>query len=152
MQVCGVVRHSWRLRRPSVWCAHIAKTFYASCHILCKGGVASLGNVTHTIAAMSATLAQVFTENPIKIRANAGYDVGITGGVTSMDNFLQLFFPHVASKTGGGLEDKWCTYNDAGLQMFTSSLFLAACIAGLVASPITRLTTMQAHLQGNLQA
>ena len=62
-----------------------------------------------------------------------------------MDNFLQLFFPHVASKTEGGSADKWCTYNDAGLQMFTSSLFLAACIAGLVASPITRYTTMEDH-------
>ena len=71
-------------------------------------------------------------------RAAAGYDVGITGGVTSMDNFLRRFFPHVASQTESGHADKWCTYNDAGLQMFTSSLFLAACIAGLVASPITR--------------
>lgn len=68
----------------------------------------------------------------------AGYDVGITGGVTSMDNFLKLFFPKVASQTEGGSADKWCTYNDAGLQMFTSSLFLAACVAGLAASPITR--------------
>ncbi len=55
-----------------------------------------------------------------------------------MDNFLQLFFPKVARQTEGGSADKWCTYNDAGLQMFTSSLFLAACIAGLAASPITR--------------
>ena len=55
-----------------------------------------------------------------------------------MDNFLQLFFPEVASQSQSGSADKWCTYNNAGLQMFTSSLFLAACIAGLAASPITR--------------
>ena len=67
-----------------------------------------------------------------------GYDVGITGGVTSFQNFLERFFPAVANKTENHSGDKWCTYNDAGLQMFTSSLFLAACVAGLVASPITR--------------
>ena len=67
-----------------------------------------------------------------------GYDVGITGGVTSFQTFLERFFPAVANKTESHSGDKWCTYNDAGLQMFTSSLFLAACVAGLVASPITR--------------
>lgn len=64
--------------------------------------------------------------------------MGITGGVTSMDNFLRQFFPHVAAQSEGGSTNKWCTYNDAGLQMFTASLFLAACLAGLAASPITR--------------
>ena len=73
-----------------------------------------------------------------KPSVDAGYDVGITGGVTSMENFLRLFFPHVATQSEEGSTNKWCTYNDAGLQMFTSSLFLAACLAGLAASPITR--------------
>ncbi|BDA43832.1 Sugar transport protein MST3 [Coccomyxa sp. Obi] len=70
-----------------------------------------------------------------------GYDVGITGGVTSMDNFLQKFFPHVAAQAEHGAEegaDAYCTYSDVGLQMFTSSLFLAAAFAGLVGSYTTR--------------
>ena len=69
------------------------------------------------------------------------YDVGITGGVTSMDNFLEKFFPHVAAQAKAGNEtggDAYCTYSDTGLQLFTSSLFLAAAFAGLAGSWTTR--------------
>ncbi len=58
-----------------------------------------------------------------------------------MDSFLQRFFPHVAAQAKHGAEegaDAYCTYSDIGLQMFTSSLFLAAAFAGLLGSYTTR--------------
>ena len=69
------------------------------------------------------------------------YDVGITGGVTSMDNFLLRFFPRVAAQAKSGSStstDAYCTYSDQNLQAFTSSLFLAAAFAGLAGSYFTR--------------
>ena len=69
------------------------------------------------------------------------YDVGITGGVTSMDNFLLRFFPKVAAQAASGSStstDAYCTYSDQNLQAFTSSLFLAAAFAGLLGSFSTR--------------
>eukprot|EP00250_Pteridium_aquilinum_P020700 c24911_g2_i1 orf=332-1915(-) len=69
-----------------------------------------------------------------------GYDVGISGGVTSMDDFLAKFFPQVlrnknkSTSTG----DSYCQYNNQNLQLFTSSLYLAALIATFFASVVTR--------------
>jgi hypothetical protein len=68
--------------------------------------------------------------------------VGITGGVTSMDNFLQRFFPEVAAQSSAhasnASSDAYCTYTNPYLQLFTSSLFLAAAFAGLAGSYSTR--------------
>lgn len=58
-----------------------------------------------------------------------------------MDNFLEKFFPHVAAQAksdSGSGTDAYCTYSDTGLQLFTSSLFLAAAFAGLAGSYTTR--------------
>jgi hypothetical protein len=72
--------------------------------------------------------------------------VGITGGVTAMDSFLEKFFPEVALQSqahaSGEQTDAYCTYANINLQLFTSSLFLAAAVSGILGS----FTTRQAEL------
>ncbi|XP_047981957.1 sugar carrier protein C-like [Salvia hispanica] len=69
-----------------------------------------------------------------------GYDIGISGGVTSMAPFLQKFFPHVyrREELNSGGTNQYCKFDDAMLTLFTSSLYLAALVASLFASFITR--------------
>lgn len=68
-----------------------------------------------------------------------GYDIGISGGVTSMDPFLEKFFPVVYRKKHQNSHDSdYCKYNNQGLAMFTSSLYIAGLVASLFASPMTR--------------
>ncbi|KAF6143695.1 hypothetical protein GIB67_021705 [Kingdonia uniflora] len=67
-----------------------------------------------------------------------GYDIGISGGVTSMDDFLGKFFRKVYHKKSLSHENNYCKYNNQGLSAFTSSLYLAGLVASLVASPVTR--------------
>ncbi|KAK1380082.1 4D hexose transporter [Heracleum sosnowskyi] len=68
-----------------------------------------------------------------------GYDVGISGGVTSMPHFLKEFFPVVYRRSQEkGLDSNYCKYNNQGLQWFTSSLYLAALLATFLASYTTR--------------
>ncbi|CAN6459770.1 unnamed protein product [Victoria cruziana] len=68
-----------------------------------------------------------------------GYDIGISGGVTSMDPFLEKFFPVVYRKKNYRSKNgNYCKYNNQGLSAFTSSLYLAGLIASLAASPVTR--------------
>ncbi|GER44707.1 major facilitator superfamily protein [Striga asiatica] len=63
-----------------------------------------------------------------------GYDIGISGGVTSMDDFLIKFFPKVHARKMHAYEDNYCKYDDHMLQLFTSSLYLAALVASFFAS------------------
>ncbi|KAG6628126.1 sugar transport protein 7-like isoform X2 [Carya illinoinensis] len=67
-----------------------------------------------------------------------GYDIGISGGVTSMDPFLEKFFHTVYIKKKHVHESNYCKYNNQGLAAFTSSLYFAGLVASLVASPVTR--------------
>ncbi|XP_062105006.1 sugar transport protein 13-like isoform X2 [Humulus lupulus] len=69
-----------------------------------------------------------------------GYDVGISGGVTAMPDFLKKFFPLVYKRTQEKelVDSNYCKYDNEGLQMFTSSLYLAALIATFAASYTTR--------------
>ncbi|XP_022975153.1 sugar transport protein MST4-like [Cucurbita maxima] len=69
-----------------------------------------------------------------------GYDIGVSGGVTSMPSFLKEFFPTVYDKTQELQEDdsNYCKYDNQGLQLFTSSLYLAALTATFFASYTTR--------------
>ncbi|KAL5219591.1 hypothetical protein ABZP36_020275 [Zizania latifolia] len=67
-----------------------------------------------------------------------GYDVGISGGVTSMDDFLREFFPKVLKKKHEDKESNYCKYDNQGLQLFTSSLYLAGLTATFFASYTTR--------------
>lgn len=67
-----------------------------------------------------------------------GYDIGISGGVTSMDPFLEKFFPVVYKKKNNPSKNHYCKYDNQGLSAFTSSLYLAGLAASLAASPVTR--------------
>ncbi|KAL5701862.1 Sugar transport protein 13 [Ranunculus cassubicifolius] len=68
-----------------------------------------------------------------------GYDVGVSGGVTSMDDFLKKFFPVVyRRKNEPGRNSNYCKYDNQGLQLFTSSLYLAGLTATFFASYTTR--------------
>ncbi|XP_061337252.1 sugar transport protein 1-like [Gastrolobium bilobum] len=69
-----------------------------------------------------------------------GYDLGISGGVTSMDPFLMEFFPEVYAKEHNlkPSDNQYCTFNSQILTLFTSSLYLAALVASIGASTITR--------------
>ncbi|XP_047310140.1 sugar transport protein 8-like [Impatiens glandulifera] len=63
-----------------------------------------------------------------------GYDIGISGGVTSMDDFLEKFFPKVYERKQHAVENNYCKYDNQLLQLFTSSLYLAALVATFFAS------------------
>ncbi|CAN6288777.1 unnamed protein product [Urochloa humidicola] len=69
-----------------------------------------------------------------------GYDLGISGGVTSMDSFLKKFFPEVyrQSLKQDTRVSHYCKFNSELLTMFTSSLYIAGLVATLVAASITR--------------
>lgn len=61
------------------------------------------------------------------------------GGVTSMPDFLSSFFPSVYEKqTADKSTNQYCKFDSATLTLFTSSLYLAALLASLVASTVTR--------------
>ncbi|KAG2317557.1 hypothetical protein Bca52824_020679 [Brassica carinata] len=59
-----------------------------------------------------------------------GYDLGISGGVTSMDEFLSKFFPQLErqQKEKATHDTAYCKFDDQKLQLFTSSLYLAALL------------------------
>ncbi|CAN0856684.1 Sugar transport protein 8 [Linum grandiflorum] len=65
-----------------------------------------------------------------------GYDIGISGGVSAMDDFLIKFFPKVYQRKLHAKEDNYCKYDDQKLQLFTSSLYLAALVSSFVASKV----------------
>ncbi|XP_017221706.1 sugar transport protein 13 [Daucus carota subsp. sativus] len=68
-----------------------------------------------------------------------GYDVGVSGGVTAMPDFLKKFFPVVYNRIQEkGLDSNYCKYNNEALQLFTSSLYLSALLATFLASHTTR--------------
>ncbi|KAJ4954467.1 hypothetical protein NE237_011250 [Protea cynaroides] len=68
-----------------------------------------------------------------------GYDIGISGGVTSMSSFLKKFFPDVYHKEALDTStDQYCKFDSMILTLFTSSLYLAALIASFFASTVTR--------------
>ncbi|PKA45697.1 Sugar carrier protein C [Apostasia shenzhenica] len=68
-----------------------------------------------------------------------GYDIGISGGVTSMDSFLIKFFPTVYRKEKRDQStNQYCKFDSQLLTTFTSSLYLAALVASFFASTVTR--------------
>ncbi|URD87095.1 Sugar carrier protein [Musa troglodytarum] len=68
-----------------------------------------------------------------------GYDIGVSGGVTSMDEFLQKFFPSVYKDEKIATDtNQWCQFDSALLTAFTSSLYIAGLISTYFASTVTR--------------
>lgn len=69
-----------------------------------------------------------------------GYDIGISGGVTSMDSFLKKFFPEVYRKQKANSHtNDYCKFDSQLLTTFTSSLYIAGLIASFFASASTRI-------------
>ncbi|KAK9983351.1 hypothetical protein SO802_032876 [Lithocarpus litseifolius] len=66
-----------------------------------------------------------------------GYDIGISGGVTTMVPFLQKFFPSIRRKAAEAKTNMYCVYDSQVLTSFTSSLYMAGLAASLVASRLT---------------
>ncbi|XP_054799128.1 sugar transport protein 5-like [Prosopis cineraria] len=66
-----------------------------------------------------------------------GYDVGISGGVTTMTPFLEKFFPAIQKKAASTETDVYCVYDSQVLTLFTSSLYLAGLVSSLAASRVT---------------
>lgn len=68
-----------------------------------------------------------------------GYDLGVSGGVTSMDDFLKHFFPKIYERKQVHLhETDYCKYDNQILTLFTSSLYFAGLISTFGASVVTR--------------
>ncbi|GAB2289428.1 Hexose carrier protein hex6 [Dionaea muscipula] len=68
-----------------------------------------------------------------------GYDIGISGGVTSMEPFLKKFFPEVYTKMNKDTKiSNYCKFDSQLLTAFTSSLYVAGLFASFVASLVTR--------------
>ncbi|MCL7033915.1 hypothetical protein MKW94_028487 [Papaver nudicaule] len=67
-----------------------------------------------------------------------GYDLGISGGVTSMEPFLKKFFPKVYRRMKEDTSiSNYCKYDSMLLTLFTSSLYIAGLVASFFASSIT---------------
>ncbi|XP_030933273.1 hexose carrier protein HEX6-like [Quercus lobata] len=68
-----------------------------------------------------------------------GYDLGISGGVTSMEPFLKKFFPEVYTKMNEDTKiSNYCKFDSQLLTSFTSSLYIAGLVASFFASTVTR--------------
>ncbi|XP_052174289.1 hexose carrier protein HEX6-like [Diospyros lotus] len=68
-----------------------------------------------------------------------GYEIGISGGVSSMNAFLEKFFPNVHSKMREDSNvSNYCKFNSQLLTLFTSLLYASSFIASLFASSVTR--------------
>ncbi|XP_022725049.1 sugar transport protein 10-like [Durio zibethinus] len=68
-----------------------------------------------------------------------GYDIGISGGLTSMESFLKKFFPSVLEKKkrAAAHESEYCKFDSQLLTLFNSSIYLAALISSVFASVVT---------------
>ncbi|XP_052488318.1 sugar transport protein 14 [Gossypium raimondii] len=68
-----------------------------------------------------------------------GYDLGVSGGVTSMDDFLKEFFPKIYRRKQAHLhETDYCKYDNQLLTLFTCSLYFAGLLSTFGASYVTR--------------
>ncbi|KAJ4982416.1 hypothetical protein NE237_033253 [Protea cynaroides] len=68
-----------------------------------------------------------------------GYDIGISGGVTAMNPFLERFFPSVYRQENlDTTTNQYCKFDSQILTLFTSSLYLAALVSSLFASSVTK--------------
>ncbi|KAG2566612.1 sugar transport protein MST1-like [Panicum virgatum] len=73
-----------------------------------------------------------------------GYDIGISGGVSEMESFLEKFFPGLLKTAAHANKDVYCIYNNQALTAFTSSLYAFGMVGTLLASRVTRRLGRQA--------
>uniref|UniRef100_A0ACD6A4Y1 Uncharacterized protein n=1 Tax=Avena sativa TaxID=4498 RepID=A0ACD6A4Y1_AVESA len=67
-----------------------------------------------------------------------GYDIGIAGGVSSMEPFLRKFFPEVYRRMKGDSRvSNYCKFDSQLLTAFTSSLYVAGLFTTFLASRVT---------------
>ncbi|WVZ82667.1 hypothetical protein U9M48_029906 [Paspalum notatum var. saurae] len=67
-----------------------------------------------------------------------GYDIGIAGGVSSMEPFLRKFFPDVYRRMRGDTRvSNYCKFDSQLLTAFTSSLYVAGLVTTFLASRVT---------------
>uniref|UniRef100_A0ACD5XQQ1 Uncharacterized protein n=1 Tax=Avena sativa TaxID=4498 RepID=A0ACD5XQQ1_AVESA len=67
-----------------------------------------------------------------------GYDIGIAGGVSSMEPFLRKFFPEVYRRMKGDSRvSNYCKFDSQLLTAFTSSLYVAGLLTTFLASRVT---------------
>ncbi|XP_047050136.1 hexose carrier protein HEX6-like [Lolium rigidum] len=67
-----------------------------------------------------------------------GYDIGVSGGVSSMDAFLRKFFPEVYEQMQADTGvSNYCRFNSQLLTAFTSSLYVSGLVTTFLASSVT---------------
>ncbi|KAI4323739.1 hypothetical protein L6164_023321 [Bauhinia variegata] len=67
-----------------------------------------------------------------------GYDIGVSGGVTSMEPFLRRFFPIVYHKMKEDTRtSNYCKFDSQLLTSFTSSIYVSGLVTSFLASYIT---------------
>ncbi|XVF44762.1 hypothetical protein PTKIN_Ptkin02bG0149900 [Pterospermum kingtungense] len=69
-----------------------------------------------------------------------GYDVGVSGGVTTMEPFLEKFFPFVLQRMADAKQSQYCLFDSQTLTAFTSSLYIAGLVSSLIAGSVTTTT------------
>jgi len=94
--------------------------------------------------------------SPTPSQTHSGYDLGITGGITTSPPFLQSFFPAVSARQAAAAASApptddpaaaaYCKFDDPLLTFFTSSAFLAAAVASLFAGGLSRRAGRRATL------
>ncbi|XP_066342712.1 hexose carrier protein HEX6-like isoform X1 [Miscanthus floridulus] len=64
-----------------------------------------------------------------------GYDLGTSGGVSSMGSFLEEFFPDVYRRMKGDVRvSNYCKFDSQLLTLFTSSLYIAGLLTAMLLS------------------
>ncbi|XP_057778549.1 hexose carrier protein HEX6-like [Salvia miltiorrhiza] len=67
-----------------------------------------------------------------------GYDIGVSGGVTSMEPFLEKFFRKIYKRMKEDTKiSNYCKFDSQFLTLFTSSLYLAGLVSSFCASFVT---------------
>lgn len=66
-----------------------------------------------------------------------GYDIGISGGVSTMSAFLEKFYPEVMKHRKNPQQNVYCVYNSDSLASFTSSLYIAGFVSSFIAGKVT---------------
>ncbi len=76
----------------------------------------------------------------LNLTLTRSYEIGVTGGVTSMAAFERRFFPTVYARqietAGLFAKSPYCRFSDQRFQLFTSSIFLAGACERPSAHPL----------------